>query len=586
MFALAAAVVVALALLGAAYATGPLADAWHPVVTAFGQTANRSDLRSRMAIDAALIEARRASLHGLLSAGRMTPDDYNRATQIVDATAADPLRVAVDGLASDIVLRAEAASRGVAPAVDIAVELGRAAQVDASLHVRAVVIRQPPSRSVPEAGGWPSPAGDGDSGVTLAAARAAAAARATEALRSGAAESEVAAALTAAGWRASVVDQWIGPTGAVEGIPDGLVAALRETPGTAVVADDGSADTDAAAGAGRVVDAQATSAAGVRVSGIDTAALAAWATSRADERVLRASLLDGWRTQVHPVVRVAEVVIGPANPGVAGDYRSFAHLVIGQLPSADHGAGSDAEAASRLASELRALDTDARTRRFEALMAAADASHPADALRISGETPFLTREQLVSALGDFAFAPYAVPGDVLGPIATSAGTELFLLRARFVGTLDDRSNAAAVEARSTDDLLAMARRVAPTGEWPRADGTLWRAQDEGDGDAGAAAAFGSTMLGARSDPFTLAGEIVVAQPLERSTGPIPAGALTRLAVRGFDAWLAGRIRAAGVVSDPEPLPGITVEAASPEGGGVPSAGAIATPRIPLVSGLP
>ena len=584
--ALGGAVLAALALLGAAVATGPLADAWHPVVTVDGQTANRSDLRARMAIDAALLDARRAAARALLSAGRITPDDYTRLAAAVDASAADPLRAAVDGLTVDLVLGAEAARRGLSPAVDTASELVRAAQADAALRVQAVVIAQPNADAPAAANGWPGPAPGTAPAAALAAARAEASGRARSALAAGTPPADVAGALAAAGWRATSLDEWIPADGPVDGLPDGLVALLRAgAPGQGFVEDDGSGDTGADAGAGRVADAQAASPLGVPTGGLDSGALGAWAAARADERALRASLLEGWRTRPLPLVRVAELVIGPADvPGVAGEYRSFGHLVVSRLPPAEHGPGGDADAAARLAAGLRALAPSDRAARFAALVAAAGGAGAADALHASGETPFFTRDQVLPALGDLAWAPAAAAGDVLGPVTTAAGPELFLLRAAFTGTLDDRSNAAAVEARTSPDLLAMARRVAPAGEWPRADGTLWRAQAEGDGDAGAEAAYAGGPLGATSAPFVLAGEIVVAVPLERTTGQAPPGALARLEARGFEAWLAGRLRAASVARDPEPLPGVSLETASP-GAGSPadSGGAVPTPQLPSVS---
>ena len=580
-------VVLAGALLAVAYIVGPLADAWHPVVRVDGQTANRSDLRARMAIDAALVDARRTTLRALQGAARITSADYDRMTAAIDADAADPLRSAVDGLTDDLVIRAEAQARGLAPAADVPGELGRAASADAVLRVRAVLIAQSTTDVGPPSNGWPAPAPNSGSADTLAGARSAAATRARDALAAGTSEADVAAALTAAGWRARAVDEWIGPAGPVDGLPDGLVAALRATVIGTVVVDDGTTDTDATAGAGRVVDSQTTSPASVSTTGIDGGALAAWAAARADERALRAALLDAWRQRPTPLVRVAELVIGPSDvPGVAGEYRSFAHLVVGQLPPGEHGPGTDDEAAARLATELRTLSLPDRANRFDALVTAADAV-PHDALRTSGETPFFTRDQMLPALGDLAFAPGSAAGDILGPVATTAGTELFFLRATFTGTLDDRSNAALVEARSTVDFLASARRLAPVGEWPRADGTLWRAQDEGGGDPGSLAAYATVPVGSLSSPFVLDREIVVAELLERKDAPAPATVVARLEVRGFEGWLAGRVRAAAVVRDPEPLPGISLETASPEAsGGAESGGAIPTPHVPAVSPVP
>ncbi len=580
-------VVAAVALLAAAVVLGPLADAWHPMVSVNGQSVNRSELRARMVLDSRIIDARRVAARALLSGGRMSPSESDRIGTVIDAWSTDPLRAAIDGLVEDLVIRAEARARNLAPTVDPQAELLRAAGADAAFHVRAVTIAQPNTDATPAAGAWPAPASNGAAAAALASARAAAIARARDALASGTSPADAAAALTAAGWQAAVVDTWIPATGALAGLPDGFVASVRAatSPGTLVV-DAGDADTTPIAAVGSLVDSQPASAVPGSSDGIDAGALQAWAEARADERALGAALVVTWQTTPQPLIRAAELVIGSATAtGVEGEYRSFAHVVVGQLPAAVRGQGSDADAGARIAAELRALSSADRVTRFDGLIAAANATNPADGLHTSGETAFYTHDQVVPALADLAFAATATTDDVLGPVTTPAGVELFILRATFHGTLDDRSNAALVEARTTSDLLAMAHRVSPAGEWPRADGSLWRAEAEVQSTADARSAYLEAPIGSLSSPFILDGEIVLVQPLERTTGPVPPGSSSRLAVRGFDAWLASRIQAAAVTRDPEPLPGIAVESAGPSATADPFASVtgIPTPQLPRVS---
>jgi hypothetical protein len=239
---------------------------------------------------------------------------------------------------------------------------------------------------------------------------------------------------------------------------------------------------------------------------------------------------------------------------------SLAHLVVDQLPPSS----PDAQA---LASELRALVLPDRISKFAALIQEANRTPSEDPLKGSGELSFYTKDQLIPELAAVAFDTTAVTGSVLGPIRTVAGDELFMVRSRFSGTLDERSGAALIQARLAPDLAALASRISPTGDAPRASGSVWRAQQEFAGDPHAAKAFNETALGQLSDPFVFDGQIVVLRPVERRTNVLDADALARVVVNGFGQWLQAQRNAASIVIDPEPLPGVGGPSLSPSASG-------------------
>ena len=194
---------------------------------------------------------------------------------------------------------------------------------------------------------------------------------------------------------------------------------------------------------------------------------------------------------------------------------------------------------------------------------------------------------MIPQLGDIAFGP-AVNGDVIGPVSTIAGTELFILRARFQGALDERANAALVEAQTTADLVALARRISPRGQARRAEGDLWRAEDEMIGSTLHRAAYLDTPVGLLSDPIVLDGQIVAVQPLERAVDVVDALTLARLRVWGFETWLADKLARASIIRDPEPLPGVLIETSpSPAPSSIDaSLPAIVSAPPPLATGNP
>ncbi len=576
---------VALVLLAATVISGPLWDARHPVVTIDGTVVDRTALRARLVLDADILDARRSVLRTALNGALLTPEQFDTLSLQLDASSGDPLATAVDGLVRDVLIRQAALAEDLTVTTDIDTELRRAAIVDVAIRVSVGTVAQPYADSPEPSGDWPRPAPNAAAPASIASARATAAARVAAAIDGGTPLPEIVAALRAAGWRVVGDERWLPATGPVADLPDGWVAAVRASA-------DGSMSTigpidDPISGVtavGRRLPDHLSgevAAGSIDTSRIDGAALQAWAESRAAERALRDRLARRWAEEPQDRIRVAEVVIGSAAvDGVPGPYRSLAHLVVHQLGAPLRApAEDDASLATRLAGELRAMAPGPRIARFAELVAAANATPRDDPLSESGEIGYFTRDQLLPVLADLAFAPDGVPGDILGPVETLAGPELFVLRARFDGLLDERSNAALVEARTTTDLLAFARRVSPVGEARRADGSLWRASAEMVADPALMRAYAETPIGARSEPVVIDGQIVVVVPLERLAGRLERPELDRLAVGGFEAWLAAMIREADIVRDAEPLPGVGAATPSPSASASPSEG-LPTPILP------
>jgi hypothetical protein len=290
---------------------------------------------------------------------------------------------------------------------------------------------------------------------------------------------------------------------------------------------------------------------------------------------MRANLAASWTTLPQEMVRSAELAVGSSSlEGPEGPFVSFAHVVVDQLAQ-EQRPGSDVPAAAVvIRDELRGLELGPRSTKFLELIADANRNQSPDPLKASGELGYFTHDQLITELGDLAFSPQANIGDVLGPITTAAGQELFMIRGRFDGILDDRTSIVLTEARTAPDLEALAARVSPIGEANRSTGDLWRVIDEFAGSPDATTAYRATPIGSISQPIVIGGEVVMVRPLERKRSVADPESLARLLNGGFESWLAAKLAAATVIRDPEPLPGIYVEPS-------PSAAASSAIQTPL-----
>jgi hypothetical protein len=269
-------------------------------------------------------------------------------------------------------------------------------------------------------------------------------------------------------------------------------------------------------------------------------------------------------------------VVGPALPdGPGGPWIQLAHLVVADVPPAAlPGSRGDAD---NLAEWLRSLDAPDRPAAFDRLVRAA--SGPGR----SGDLGYFVHEQLSPPIADLAFTAGVRTGDVLGPVVTALGTELFLVEAWYDGPLDERSTAALIELRRDGvDPLALAAATA-YGDAARANGGPWRPAAEVASGSPAHAALFETRPLTWSDPFVLHDQLLSARVLERRTAVPDARSLARLAVVGFEAWLQGKRAATPIeyAEGEDPMPRAT---ATP--GGIPTPLPQGTPRLPVVPGTP
>ena len=585
----AAGIVGSILLLVIAILTGPVADARHAVIHVDSRTVDRTALRARIVLDQTMADARARERRAAASNGDMTIAEAATVESMDQAVATDPIRAAIDGLARDAVIDEAAAERGIVITGEIQTEAMTDALRDFGVRLRIVRFGLSSSSLPATTGDWPRPPSNADPTAAPDRVEQLAADRLASAFSNGVNAADAVSSLIASGWRATSSEGWLPAVGPVDGVTPELLAKARDlSVGVGSVIGPVFDPISGTMSAAVVLSRNRPDVTGINgtitAAHIDGNALAVWATARAEERALRSALAGSWATGPSARVRAAEVVIGSSTlEGRAGPYVSFAHLVVGHLPPSDRAGSDDRAAAIALADGLRGLPATARATRFDGFIADANRVPSSDPLGTSGELGYFTHDQLLPELADLAFAGTTRTGDILGPVATAAGQELFLVRGRYDGVLDDRTSAALVEARSAPDLLALAGQISPAGEASRASGTLWRALDEFAGSSAALAAYRDTPIGDLSEPVAFAGEILVVRPLERITGALDRPSLDRLGAGAFEAWLTARLAAATIIRDPEPLPGLQVTPDASASPGVPSAVPIETPNLPNVS---
>ena len=575
-FLLAGAVVVALAILGA-FVVSTIADRdWHEVASVNAVSIDRAQLRNRIALDAFLARVRTESIRAATQAGRLTADTGATLDQQI-ASDSDPANRALDELIDEAAVRQGAQTLGVAPpTADAGAELLAATIIDARLHVRWVTLTAPAPPKPPPP----------DPGVA-------------DALRAGTLPSAIATAATAAGWTASGSDVWLptdGPAPSAQGapvapsgssdVPASLLVAARSASKGSILGP----FTDEVTGAvttGLLVEVARDGPSAISLrqqaadSAVDSAGLEAWAQAHALQRAVTDHLLATWSTTPIDEVRAAELVLGPPpDGGNPGPYVELGHLVVKQLDAAPAEASAPPSAAD-IAAHLRSLPLVDRLHRFTALVGIANSTPSTDPLARSGEVGIVTNNNLVPALGTLAFAASARSGDVLGPIQTSVGDEVFLLEARYQGALDDATIAALIAARAPDaDLAAMAARIDPR-LVARATAGPWRARPEFSAAAPAAALF-DTPVGVVADPLVISGELVVPQVLDHQRVPAGGEVLARLRLTGFSTWLSDLRAVATIRRDADPL-GSGQPSPEPSGTGVPKI-PLETPFLPSLPG--
>jgi hypothetical protein len=586
----AAGAIAAIVLLAVTILTGPVADAGHPVITVDGHVIDRTALRARLVLDRTLADVRATLRRSAQAAEMITSAEASTPDLVDQAVAEDPVRAAIDGLARDAVVNAQAADRGLLVIGNQAEEVATDAGRDFGVRIMLVVFKLPSSVPSSSAGDWPRPPTNANPETPASELERAAADRLLSALASGLSSTDAVGYLNAAGWSSWTEERWLPVVGPAEGVAPELVGQARDPRqaiGSAVgpIFDAVTGTASVALVVARDGPNRAIAQQAIDDAHIDQAYLSGWATTRAQETALRTQLAADWTSTPQERVRASELVVGSSSlEGPAGPFVSFAHVVVDQLPAAQL-SGSDLQgSASVLRDELRGLDLAGRLNRFDQLVEAANKTPTTDPVKSSGELGYYTHDQLVPELGDAAFAGTTRVGDVLGPVATAAGQELFIVRARFAGVLDDRTNIVLTEARTSKDLQTLSARVSPVGTTSRSAGVLWRALDEFAGSPAAGAAFRETAIEEVSEPFVFGGEVVVIRPLARETSRLDSGSVSRLVYDGFEGWLAAAVSVATVIRDPEPLPGIRVDPAPSASASLESHSPIGVSKAPPTTG--
>jgi hypothetical protein len=278
-------------------------------------------------------------------------------------------------------------------------------------------------------------------------------------------------------------------------------------------------------------------------------------------------------------VRLAELVLGPVSAGPAT--VELSGLVLKRLD-----AGDPTAKGPQLLAELAVLPVAERADRFATYVASANSGISPATLERSGEIGWFPKDGLIKDLGDAAFATARGAGDVLGPITTTVGPELFLLEARYGQTLDERAAAIAIEARSAGaDLAAIASRVAP-GDAVRARGGPWRASAEFEAAARARAGLDGATVGDLLGPIDTEGQVVLPRLLERRTGQFSDQSLASLQLAGLGRWLADQLATAVITTDPDPLGLGSPTPSSSTGTGLPGATAGTVETMTPTGGFP
>ncbi len=610
------AIVLGLGSLGAGYLVIRCDHDWTSVASVNGHDISREALRGRMAVLALLAQERSQFVGEGVLAGTLTSEEATGLQQ--QAAAATSLDAARESLIDDELLRQLAARDGVtAPAApDSWAEATTYASADLAHRVRYVRfgLPLPTSGSSPTPSSGPSPtpsaqpsgaAGDwpaaGAGNVDAAVARIKAAYTANTPVEA------IVSSLHDAGWQVLGEDVAV----SAEGVPadasldlDPSIAAAttRGSPGTVAGP---TTDAYGRVSLGLVLPSPDTTMVGRRFGvdatkiGLDAAALQSWANGQTLRRAVIASLIANWSKGVNEA-HFRELVIGaaPDLSGTAGPWVELSALAVDRLngvnlssiPGAPAGLDLGAEALARTLSATPPTD---RATLFRALVAVADGTTAPASSGTSGELGFYTKDGVIPDLGTAAFADAVKTGDMIGPISTASGPELFLVESRYAGTLDERSQVALRQIRNNPaaDLLAYTEQYSPADAGLATDAG-WRAEPEFATSEAVRGALFDTPGGVLSDPFVLDGKLAVAVVTERRAAVPDPRTLGRLILDGYDAWLASELARATITRSDNPLPEL-MPSSSPSSSAsasalpaLPSMPALDTPNVPIVPGQP
>ena len=599
---LALAVVVAAATLGGALFLAKENADWASVASVNGHSIDRQALRGRVAVLSFLADQRAAFIQSTVSGSYFTPDELSGLEAAASAPLADIVTAARESLIDDELMRQLAARQGVTTpaAPDPWSEADAYVTGDLAHQIRVVRFGLPSTAS---SAASPAPSGSNPWPAAAGGNLAPATARLHTELAAGTPVETIVAGLHDAGWDVSGENVAVSSSGAPADtsldLDPQIAAALAAVAPDDVVGpatDEYGRVSMALVLAPAVTGAIVHSLPGAGASAkLDTGALADWAAGQALRRALADALLAHWKNGGVTLAHFRELVIGdaPDSSGTAGPWVELSGLdldrVAGLEASAIVGAPAGLNlAADPLAASLRAMTAADRTRLFGALVRAANAAGGSGTADSSGEIGFATKDGMIPAVGNAAFDPKVKSGDILGPITTTAGPELYLVEARFGGALDERSQAALQQVRAdpSPDPLAYTTRFSPV-DVALARDAGWRADAEFAPSEDVRSALFNTPLGTLSDPFVLDGKLACAIVDSRTTGVPSARTAARLALDGFDAWYSGQRSAATITRSDNPLPELESPSPSPSPTlALPTIPGLATPALPTIPGLP
>ncbi len=593
---------------------------WASVATVNGSSVSRETLRGRMAVLGLLGQERSQFIGTAANAGNL-PAEQAPALQS-SAAVVTSLEAARESLIDDDLLRQLASRDGIATPANADPWTEATAYVSGDLAHRLRLIRfglptattgaapspatpaaATPAPATPAPGGstapsepWPA-AGTANSNPTTARVRA-------ELVANTQIETVV-ARLHDAGWQVFGEDVAVSADGvsadsSLELDPTIAAATTRDKVGDIVGP---ATDSSGRVSLGKLFDPPDTSALSRRLpldadkAKVDTYALQSWANGQALRRAVTASLLTKWGSAGVNEAHFRELVVGAApTSGGAGPWVELSALVVDRLKGVSQTSMASAPSgldltADGLAKALKSMTPTDRTALFRGLVASANRLPAPDTTNTSGELGFYTKDGLVPDLGAAAFDPMTHTGDVIGPISTSAGPELFLVESRYAGTLDERSQVALRQVRNdtAPNLLAYTKQYSPADAALAADAG-WRAEPEFGSSEAVRAALFETPISTLSDPFVLDGKLALALVTERRTAVPDARTLDRLTLDGYVAWFASEYAKAAITRSDSPLPEL-MPSASPSPStsaapALPSAPALDTPNLPIIPGQP
>lgn len=584
-------VVMSVAFLGYATVVRVAQEDWHVGVTVDGVQIDRKTMRERLEVFTYLAAERTRLLDHFVRMGQMTEEERTEVLGRFPETS-DPATAAVDDIVIETVLRRELAERLIAIPEPMG-WLDLAAARTEGMDLQVVWFELTGSTGVaPVPSEWPSPPPE-ESDRSPSTERALLD-RLRQALVNDTPIGDLVSAVQAAGWRARGGRSWVGPSSPVGLVPTIVQAriAVDSLPADGVIGpefDEVSRGWVVGRVVGRAPEADARAVEdGARSAGLTDGAVQAWAWARVVRELARIAIQDDLLSQPHGQVLVRDVVISASTlEGPAGVHADLSHLVTARLgdrlPATTRPGpvGSGGSGAARLARELRALPIEARFARFDELMDMAGRDPRPEPLEASGDIGYLAADAVVPTLGAMLVAQGIGPGDVIGPISTSVGEELFMVHGTFTGVLDDRARSALLEARQSVDLAAMADRINPGDRGERFTSGIWRSIAEGADSVDAQRALGEVAVGERTGPYVVDGELLISVVADRRSAVAAGQMVDRLRVHGFDRWLTGQLADVEVVLDTSPF-GAPAPSATPTTTALPDQPTIPPAQTPAV----